>query len=110
LCARAARLCAARARSIGCPGSRRPTHQASRDLSFDDPGPLGWTNSDIDSAGVTGQVVWNPQVGGTLRESGSDIWDAFGEFHSTQTPVTGDLTIYTTVASVENVHTWTRRA
>lgn len=79
------------------------------DFSFDDPGPPGWTNGDIGGVAAAGSAVWNPQEGElTVQGSGADIWNRADEFHFTQTPVTGDFTIYTTVASVENVHVWTK--
>ena len=79
------------------------------DFSFDDPGPPGWTNGDIGGVGAAGSAIWNPQAGEfTVQGSGADIWNRADEFHFTQTPVTGDFTIYTRVASVENVNVWTK--
>lgn len=79
------------------------------DFSFDDPGPSGWTNRDIGAVAAAGSAVWNPQAGElTVQGSRADVWNRADEFHFTQTPVTGDFTIYTTVASVENVNIWTK--
>jgi regulation of enolase protein 1 (concanavalin A-like superfamily) len=81
------------------------------DFSFDDPGPPGWSSGDIGGVAAAGSSVWNPQNQQgefTVQGSGADIWGRADEFHFTQTPVTGDFTIYTTVDSVENVNVWTK--
>jgi hypothetical protein len=79
------------------------------DFAFRDPGPEGWTNGDIGGVAAAGRAVFNPQQNEfTVRGSGADIWSRADEFHFTQTPVTGDFTIYTRVASVEPVHRWTK--
>ncbi|MGH9310352.1 MAG: FG-GAP-like repeat-containing protein [Vicinamibacterales bacterium] len=79
------------------------------DFSFTDPGPPGWTNGDIGNVATPGSSVFDRhQSEITVTGSGADIWNRADEFHFVQTPVSGDFSIHATVASVENVHRWTK--
>jgi regulation of enolase protein 1 (concanavalin A-like superfamily) len=79
------------------------------DFSFKDPGPPGWTNGDIGTVAAAGTSVFNVHTNEfTVSGSGADIWNRADEFHFVQTPYSGDFTIYTLVASVENVNAWTK--
>lgn len=73
-----------------------------------DPQPAtAWTSQDIGAVGVAGSTS---ESGGlvTLRGSGADVWGTADAFHYAWQRVTGDVDVIARVASVENVHAWTK--
>jgi regulation of enolase protein 1 (concanavalin A-like superfamily) len=61
--------------------------------------------------------IWGPSIAGsssfangtyTVRGSGSDIWNWSDQFHYVYTQVTGDSTIVTRVASMQNTQTYAK--
>lgn len=69
--------------------------------------PAGWDTRDLGSVGAAGSAI-----GGngsfTVVGAGADIWDTSDQFRFVYTPMTGDGSIVTQVASVQNVHLWTK--
>jgi regulation of enolase protein 1 (concanavalin A-like superfamily) len=69
--------------------------------------PTGWSTADVGSTGVVGSAsvasgTW------TLDGSGVDIYGTSDEFRFAYQQVTGDVDIRVRVASLENVHQWSK--
>ena len=72
------------------------------------PPPTGTSgNTDIGAVGVAGSTS---EAAGTftLEGGGADIWGSADAFHFAWEQVTGDWEMEARVASVENVHAWTK--
>ncbi len=69
--------------------------------------PTGWSSSDIGSVGLTGSAS---VVSGTwtIDASGDNISGTSDEFRFAYQQVSGDVDIRVRVASLENVHTWSK--
>jgi len=69
--------------------------------------PAGWTAQDIGSVGVGGTSTYG---GGTFTISGSgaDIWGTADAFRFTYQTLTGDGQITARVASIAQVHAWSK--
>jgi len=88
------------------------TTSASVSVTVNAPPPTGtlpspWQNADIGAVGVAGSAS---ESGGTftVRGAGADIWNAADAFQFVYQPLTGDGQIVSRVASVQNVHIWTK--
>jgi len=69
--------------------------------------PAPWTSEDVGQVGVAGVAATsNGTV--TVRGGGADIWGAADAFHFVYQPLSGDGTIVARVATVENIHAWTK--
>jgi hypothetical protein len=69
--------------------------------------PPNWHNLDIGAVGAAGSTnqldgVW------TIEGSGADVWGAADELHFVYTLITHDFEFTARVASVENLHRWTK--
>jgi hypothetical protein len=72
------------------------------------PPPTGTSgNSDVGAVGVAGSTSESAGTY-TLRGAGADIWGSADAFHFAWQQVTGDWEMEARVASVENVHAWTK--
>ena len=69
--------------------------------------PAGWATRDIGGVGAAGSATLAGDVF-TVRGSGSDVWNSADEFRYVYTQMTGDATIVTRVASIENVNAWVK--
>ena len=69
--------------------------------------PDAWASSDIGSVGAAGSATRNAGAF-TVRGGGADIWGSADAFRFLYVPLTGDGSITTRVASVDNVHAWTK--
>ena len=71
------------------------------------PLPAPWQSLDVGSVGAAGLARAS---GGsvTVSGAGADVWDTADAFHFTYQTLTGDGTITARVASVQNVHAWTK--
>ena len=69
--------------------------------------PPGWTAVDIGSVGISGASAYG---GGTftIAASGADIWGTADSFRFTYQTLTGDGEITARVASVPQVHAWSK--
>jgi phosphatidylserine/phosphatidylglycerophosphate/cardiolipin synthase-like enzyme len=69
--------------------------------------PPGWQATDIGSVGVAGSSSYS---GGrfTVSGSGSDVWGTSDQFRFTYQSLTGDGQIIARVASVAQVHSWSK--
>ena len=69
--------------------------------------PPGWAAVDIGSPGVAGSSSYS---GGrfTVSGSGSDVWGTSDQFRFTYQSLTGDGQIVARVASVAQVHSWSK--
>ena len=65
-----------------------------------------WTSQDIGAVGVAGRFTDGDPI--TIEASGADIWGTADAFHYAWRDMTGDFQIVARVASVENVHVWTK--
>jgi hypothetical protein len=72
-----------------------------------EPLPAPWTSTDIGATALAGSVTVSGDTY-TLRASGDDIWGTADGLHYVAQPVSGDVDIIARVASVENVHAWTK--
>jgi regulation of enolase protein 1 (concanavalin A-like superfamily) len=72
-----------------------------------EPLPDGMTSADIGAPSARGHAAHS---GGTLRVSGAgaDIWGGRDQFHYVYRRVTGDVDIRVRLASIENVHSWSK--
>lgn len=69
--------------------------------------PSGWTSRDVGAPAIAGSSSYS---GGTwtLNGAGSDIWETTDQFHYAYRQATGDIDISVRVASIEQVHSWTK--
>jgi regulation of enolase protein 1 (concanavalin A-like superfamily) len=65
-----------------------------------------WTSRDIGAVGVAGGFEDGDPV--IVEGSGSDIWGTADAFHYAWRDVSGDFQIIARVATIENVHAWTK--
>ena len=71
--------------------------------------PDGWQSGDIGSVGAAGSATYDAGTRTfTVKGSGADIWGTADELHYAYESVAGDFQIEARVASVENVHAWTK--
>jgi regulation of enolase protein 1 (concanavalin A-like superfamily) len=66
-----------------------------------------WKNNDIGATGLPGGASESTGTW-TVRASGADIWSTADAFHFVHQPMTGDGVIVARVASIQNVHVWTK--
>jgi regulation of enolase protein 1 (concanavalin A-like superfamily) len=71
--------------------------------------PAPWQSTDIGNLTAAGSAAVS---GGTftVEGAGADIWDNADAFHFVYRPLTGNGEIVARVATVENVHAWTKAA
>ncbi|MGE0446190.1 MAG: phospholipase D-like domain-containing protein [Vicinamibacterales bacterium] len=69
--------------------------------------PSGWLSTDVGSVSAAGSASDSSGTF-TVRGSGSDIWGNADELHFAYQTMVGDGTITARVASVQNVHAWTK--
>jgi regulation of enolase protein 1 (concanavalin A-like superfamily) len=69
--------------------------------------PSGWSTRDIGSVGVAGSASESSGTW-TLDGSGANIWDSADEFRFAYQAVSGDVDIRVRVASLEDVHDWSK--
>ena len=69
--------------------------------------PVPWVNADIGSPSAPGSASLS---GGTftVRGGGTDIWNTSDQFQFMYQPVDGDLEIVARVASIEQMHQWSK--
>jgi regulation of enolase protein 1 (concanavalin A-like superfamily) len=65
-----------------------------------------WSSQDIGAVGVAGRFADGDPI--TVEGSGADIWGTADAFHYAWREVSGDFQIVAQVASIENVHAWTK--
>jgi regulation of enolase protein 1 (concanavalin A-like superfamily) len=71
-------------------------------------GTIGeWTFSDVGATGIAGGSSLSGSTY-SLRGGGADIWGTADAFHFLRQPVSGDWEIEARVATVENIHAWTK--
>lgn len=71
-------------------------------------GAIGnWSHGDVGATGVAGGSSLSGSTY-SLRGGGADIWGTADAFHYLRQPVSGDWEIEARVATVENVHAWTK--
>ena len=71
------------------------------------PLPAPWTSEDVGQTGVAGAAgISNGTV--TVSGGGADIWDAADAFQFVHQPLAGDGTIVARVATIQNLHAWTK--
>jgi len=66
-----------------------------------------WTQRDIGSVGVAGSATVSNGTF-TVEGSGADVWSTEDAFHYMYRPISGDIAMQAHVASVQNVHAWTK--
>ena len=71
------------------------------------PLPSPWRAQDIGSTGVAGSATGASGTF-TVNGAGADIWGAADAFHFVWQPVRGDVDVIARVASMQNVHAWTK--
>ncbi len=69
--------------------------------------PPEWSSADIGSVGAAGTTAFATGTW-TIEGSGRDIWDTADEFRYVSRQVTGNFTITTRVASIENIDRWVK--
>jgi hypothetical protein len=69
--------------------------------------PPFWFSRDVGAVNAAGSATYDGTTF-TVTGSGADIWGTADEFHWAFTLVNGDFEITTRVASVQNVHQWTK--
>jgi phosphatidylserine/phosphatidylglycerophosphate/cardiolipin synthase-like enzyme len=69
--------------------------------------PSPWTSQDVGVVGPAGSASLTGSTF-TVKASGADIWGTADGLHYVSQPVTGDVDIVARVATVENVHQWTK--
>ena len=69
--------------------------------------PEGWSHGDIGSTGAAGDAS---AAGGTftVKGAGADVWGTADAFQYAYRTLTGDGSIVARVATIENVHAWTK--
>jgi hypothetical protein len=69
--------------------------------------PTGWTHGDIGNTGAAGDAT---AAGGTftVTGAGADVWGTADAFQYAYRTLTGDGTIVARVATIQNVHAWTK--
>jgi hypothetical protein len=66
-----------------------------------------WSNADVGAVGAPGW--WRPTTSGIrVAGAGADVWGTADAFHFVWVPLAGDGEIVARVASVQNVHAWTK--
>ena len=74
-----------------------------------DPVPTPWTNADIGSPAIAGEVCWDPFVETfEVKASGADIWTASDQFHFVSQSVDCDVEIIAFVESQTNTNPWAK--
>ena len=71
------------------------------------PSPGGWTSDDVGAVGAVGTTAYG-DGGWTVEGSGADIWGTADEFRYVYRVVSGNFSITTRVASIENVNLWVK--
>src|SRR5687768_16408882 len=71
------------------------------------PLPTPWTSRDIGFVGVSGSTSHSAGTF-TVRGGGADVWGTADALHYVSQPLSGDFDIVAHVASIENVHAWTK--
>jgi regulation of enolase protein 1 (concanavalin A-like superfamily) len=69
--------------------------------------PTGWSTSDVGSTGVVGGASVTSGTW-TLDGSGVDVYGTVDEFRYAYQQLTGDVDIRVRVATLENVHAWSK--
>ena len=69
--------------------------------------PTGWLSTDVGAVSAPGSASHSSGTF-TVQGSGADVWGSADEFHFAYQALTGDGTITARVASVQNVHAWTK--
>ena len=69
--------------------------------------PSGWTSGDVGSPAMAGTATYSGSTF-TVEGAGADVWDPSDQFRFVYRQVSGDVTIIARVASLENVHAWTK--
>ena len=69
--------------------------------------PAGWTLRTIGSGVLAGRATFTNSTY-TVEGSGADIWGTADQFSFVYRQMTGDVTIVTRVASLENTHYWAK--
>jgi regulation of enolase protein 1 (concanavalin A-like superfamily) len=69
--------------------------------------PSGWASADVGSPALAGTATYSGTTF-TVEGTGRDVWDPSDQFRFVYRQVSGDATIVTRVASLENVHAWTK--
>lgn len=66
-----------------------------------------WISQDVGAVGVSGSINYSEGMF-IVNGSGADIWGTVDAFRFVYFPVTGDCTIVTRVASVQNTNSWAK--
>jgi subtilisin family serine protease/regulation of enolase protein 1 (concanavalin A-like superfamily) len=69
--------------------------------------PSPWTSHDIGAVAATGSATHSNGTF-TVEGSGADIWGTADEFHYVHRTISGNFQIEARVASVQNLHAWTK--
>jgi hypothetical protein len=69
--------------------------------------PAEWSSTDIGTVGAAGTTAFANGTW-TIEGSGADIWDTADELRYVSRQVTGNFTITTRVASIENLNRWVK--
>jgi regulation of enolase protein 1 (concanavalin A-like superfamily) len=69
--------------------------------------PSGWSSADVGSPAVAGTATYSGSTF-TVEGAGVDVWDPSDQFRFVYRQVSGNVTIVARVASLENVHAWTK--
>ena len=69
--------------------------------------PAGWNSTDVGSTGAAGSASSTAGTF-TVTGAGADVWGTSDQFHYAYTTLSGDGSIVARVASIQNVHAWTK--
>lgn len=69
--------------------------------------PAGWSNADVGATGATGGATFSSDTF-SVSGAGADVWGTADAFHYAYRTLDGDGTIVARVASIQNVHAWTK--
>jgi regulation of enolase protein 1 (concanavalin A-like superfamily) len=72
-----------------------------------EPLPAPWSAGDIGAVGMTGATSYASGVF-TVRGAGADVWGTADALHYVSQPLSGDFDIVAHLASIENIHAWTK--
>ena len=69
--------------------------------------PAPWTAQDLGAVGIPGTTALANGVF-TVQASGADVWGTADRLHYVWQRVSGDVDVIARVASIDNVHAWTK--
>jgi regulation of enolase protein 1 (concanavalin A-like superfamily) len=69
--------------------------------------PAGQQAADIGSPGLRGATAFDAGIY-TIKAAGTDIWDSADQFHFVYQQASGDLDVVARIASLANVHRWSK--